>query len=133
MALLAGPQEPLDNLGSCADKIQRFEQLRREKEARAPPPVITSMQKLLAFVKTRPECLAVAGNDQAEFLKGFGWQVRALSLFPVPLFWAAAAAAPAAAPAPDVMIAGHELSLIWCADQHATAAWRAGVDQLEQH
>ena len=82
MASLAGPQEPLGNLGSCADKIQRFEQLRREKEARAPPPVITSMQKLLAFVKTRPECLAVAGNDQAEFLKGFGWQVRALPRSP---------------------------------------------------
>lgn len=48
----------------------------------APPPVITSMQKLLGFIRTRPECLAAAGNDQEAFLKGFGWVVSTRSSGP---------------------------------------------------
>ena len=33
------------------------------------------MQKLLSFIKTRPEVLALADHDQAAFLAAFGWQV----------------------------------------------------------
>ena len=58
-----------------ADLIKAFLEKRRLKEAMAPAAVITSMQKLLAFIKTRPECLAAAENDQEAFLKGFGWVV----------------------------------------------------------
>ena len=68
-------REPGANLEGCADLIRAFEEKRREKHATAPPPVITSVQKLLAFIKTRPECLAVANNDQEAFLRGFGWVV----------------------------------------------------------
>jgi hypothetical protein len=49
---------------SCPELIVAFESARRSKSASARPAVITSLQKLQGFIKTRPECLAVADNDQ---------------------------------------------------------------------
>ncbi len=44
-----------DSLGSALELVSQFEEKRRLKAAMVPPPVITSMQKLLSFIKTRPE------------------------------------------------------------------------------
>ena len=67
--------ESEESLGSAMALVREFEEKRRLKAAMQPPPVITSMQKLLGFIKTRPEVLAVADNDQNGFLRGFGWVV----------------------------------------------------------
>ena len=65
--------EPLENLESCPEMIESYKAARAAKAAMAPPPVITSSQKLLSYIKSNPECLAAAENDQDAFLKGFGW------------------------------------------------------------
>lgn len=47
--------EGQDALSSALSLVREFEEKRRMKAAIVPPPVITSMQKLLSFIKTRPE------------------------------------------------------------------------------
>jgi hypothetical protein len=70
--------EPLPNLEGCAGLIKAYEDKRRARDANRPENrVITSTQKLLSFIKSRPEVLALAGHDQVAFLAAFGWQVSA--------------------------------------------------------
>ena len=51
--------ESEESLASAMVLVREFEEKRRQKAAMLPPPVITSVQKLLSYIKTRPEVLTL--------------------------------------------------------------------------